>query len=593
MATDNRYRQEIQILRDYSNSSGTIEQYELLFHRVKKSIEQIDVINEESEEAPIIPVRFMKLVYFKETPEFPFTSSDKWKILGLILKTRGLSRWLSFNFFSSHIKELERSYFLSRIALFRIMLKNKEIIQKQIGQHIRYLSDLEDIDNVPTVTQNDYFRAISGVKMILPDVSILSTHDNFQIDVKAMAKRTSEMEQAPSDLIPRLMKHNAKSFLLLLLEFNISEELLQYIKRTYLDAHTYLDTHVALKTVRLARADLTFDEIAIEQNFELTGEVVDDVEVWHQRFLVKGNSLLEFDVAGSHRLPFVAGHWQYTVASEVESDKVFIQTPLVTEKEIGEAIFLSNRADENWFHLLLDTLPRYLFLKDLPDKIPVLIRGDLPVTTKEFLYKILNRPIIELPSNSRVRVRKLHLLAARSTCFDTINEEVDVQVKFSPAVLKLLVEWIKISLDISRIPAASTRAYFRRSSRQRRAINFQKIERVAESRGLNVIEDNEVLYRNQVEIFSGLKLAVIPGGAMLANMIFMKPGGAILCLRGSRQNDLELWRKLADAVGLNSFEVVGPATYYGRNALQRDHSNYYIFPTKFLRTLSAVMHSNT
>ena len=124
-------------------------------------------------------------------------------------------------------------------------------------------------------------------------------------------------------------------------------------------------------------------------------------------------------------------------------------------------------------------------------------------------------------------------------------------------------------------------------------MNALKIEKIAKSKGLTVIEDNELLYRNQVGIFSGLKLAVIPGGAMLANMIFMQPGGAILCLRGSRQNNLELWRKLADAVGLDYFEVVGPATYHGRNALQRDHSNYYIFAAKFRRTLSVVMRSIT
>jgi len=41
MATDNRYRQEIQILEEYSNCRGTIERYEFLFHRVQDSVQQI------------------------------------------------------------------------------------------------------------------------------------------------------------------------------------------------------------------------------------------------------------------------------------------------------------------------------------------------------------------------------------------------------------------------------------------------------------------------------------------------------------------------------------------------------------------------
>ena len=165
MATDNRYRQEIQILTNYSHGSGTIEEYELLFGLIEASIEPIEVDEQEvsGESAPAIPIRFKKLVYFAEGTEIPLNSADKWKILGLILKTRGLSRWLSFNFFSSQIRELERSYFLSRVALFRMMFKDREIIKKQIEMHIRYLSDLEEVDSAPTVSQNDYLRAISGV----------------------------------------------------------------------------------------------------------------------------------------------------------------------------------------------------------------------------------------------------------------------------------------------------------------------------------------------------------------------------------------------------------------------------------------------
>lgn len=593
MAMNDHYRLEIQILNEYSKGGGSAEQYELLFKRTEASLEINEVQNEFIEDAQVSPIHFKKLVYFKEQTDIPCTATDKWRILRLIMKTRGLSRWLSFNFFSLNIKELEKSYLLSRITLFRVLFNNRDIIENHLEKHIRYLDELDDLHDIQTVTHNDYFRAISGVKMELPTLSILSTQGDFQPNIKSKVKQKLRVERRHPDLIPRLMNHNAKAFLNLLLEYKISEGLSLYLKRNYPDARSYIDSHVVLKAVRMTRADLTFDEIARELEFELTGDVIQDVDIWHQRFLVKGDTLFEFDAAGSHRLPFVAGHRQYTLASEVDREKVLIQKPVVFENDIDEAIFLSNRADENWFHLLLDTLPRYLFLRNLSPKIPVLIREDLPVTTKEFLYKVLNRTIIELPSNSRIKVGKLHLLAARSTCFDTVNDEVVAQVKFSPAILRLLVHWIKSSLDDSPTFEVPTTAYFRRSSRQRRVINFQKIEQEGTSKGLTIIEDDEALYRNQVKIFSQLQLAVIPGGAMLANMIFMRPGTAILCLRSFRQNDLELWRKLADAVGLNYFEVVGLASYYGRNALQRDHSNYYIFPLKFRRILSVVMQSIT
>jgi hypothetical protein len=274
-------------------------------------------------------------------------------------------------------------------------------------------------------------------------------------------------------------------------------------------------------------------------------------------------------------------------------DKVFIKAPVSEIQSIPEAIFLSNRADENWFHLLMDTLPRYLFLKDLAPQIPVLIRADLPLTTKEFLHKVLGRQIVELSPNSIVNAEKLHLLAARSTCFDSISDENETQVSFSPLIIKMLVEWIGESLGVMQVNNAMSSGFFKRGSRQRRILNSGRIEKEALKKGLQIIEDNENTYRNQISIFSRLRFAVIPGGAMLANMIFMKPGSTVLCLRGSRQNDLDLWKKLAEAVGLNYFEIAGPPSYHGRNKLQRDHSNYFISSRKFRRTLSEVMRSIT
>lgn len=599
MAREQRYRQEIQILSDYSNGVGGLDQYLHLYDKVQeftKAIEPKAPIKPQEATSETRVIHFRKLVYFQEATEIPLRSAETWRILGLILRTRGLIRWLSFNFFSLEIEELERSYFLSRFALFRMMLRHREIIKTQIQLHVRYLAEIENHDSVLTVTQNDYFRAISGVKMHLPDVAILSTQGNFQPEASKIGTvmlKINWKDKKVSTLVSRLMEHDAKALLQLLLEFGVSDPLLQYMERNYPDARVYLDSQSSLKVVRMDNADRTFDQIAAAQGFHLKGDILENIEVWHQRFLLKEQILFEFDGAGSHRLPFVAGHWQYTIGSKIENEKVFINHPISREEPIPEAIFLSNRADENWFHLLLDTLPRYLFLKDLPPEIPVLIREDLPITTKEFLYQILDRPIIELRSNSNLMVKKLHLLAARSTCFDSISDEIDLQVSFSPIVIKLLVEWIKESQAGLQFNATANSVYFTRSSRQRRILNSQKIEKIVLAMGLEIVEDNESLYRNQVAIFSSLKMAAIPGGAMLANMIFMQPGSYILCLRSSRQNDLELWRKLAAAVELNYFEVTGPPSYHGTNILQRDHSNYLISSRKFRRILSEVMRFTT
>lgn len=588
MARDQRYRQELQVLSNYSSGLVDLESFRLLYDSINSSLDLQSVPLDE----PEMPIRFKKLIYFRDATDLSLSNLELISIVLLIFRTRGLSRWLSFNLFSKEIKELEQSYFLSRMSLLLLLFHERKKGFDLVHKHVRYLEDLDNPETALTITQNDYFSAISGVKMILPKVAILSTQSNFKLPSTTQSNfklPSTKMNQ----LIPILMESNAKAFLQLLLEYGLNERILNYLEHNYPDARVYLKSQMSFTVSRLPNADLSFDEILAKEGANFLGEIAEDVEIWHQRFLVKKETLFEFDGAGSHLLPFVAGHWQYTTGSKTDRNRVFLSEPIFKVEPIEEAIFLSNRADENWFHLLLDTLPRYLFLKNLSPSIPVLIREDLPATTREFLHKILERPIIELTPNSRLKIKKLHFIAARSTCFDSLTHEVDAQVKFSPKVIHQLVEWIQASLKDSLDLGPLELAFFKRNSRQRRILDTSKIEGVAKSENLEIIEDNEDLYRNQVAIFSKLKMGVIPGGAMLANMVFMKPGSTILCLKSSRQADLELWKKLAEAVGLNYFEVTGTPSYHGRNTLQRDHSNYYISPRKFRRILVEVTRSKT
>jgi len=573
-----RYRRAKKILSNFSSGLIDIEQCNSLYNVIEGLLSHQQVIVERK------PVHFKKLIYSKECIQRPVSNQEILKIIFLIIKTRGLIRWLSFNLLSSQIAQLESSYFLSRFSLFRILLRNNTIVVEQIRNHLQWVSEVENPTKILSVTQNDYFSAISGVKMSLPTLSILSVQGNFRPE--------PQEKVMVSDLIPQLMHLNARALLQLLLEFGVSQNVSEYMGRNYPDAKAFLDSQIPLTTFRMENANKTFDEISGTRGNVKT-DVLEDIEIWHQRFLIKNQILFEFDAAGSHQLPFVAGHWQYTMRSKMDQNKVFINEPIAQDDYIPEAIFLSGRADENWFHLLLDTLPRYLSFDKLPADLPVLIREDLPPTTKEFLRQIIKRPLVELQSNSRQSVGKLHLIAARSTCYDSISSDVSEQVIFSPQTIRLLADWILDSTKKRTPIKVSSSAYFRRSSRQRRILNDNQIEKVVTDKVLQIVDDNLDLYRNQVSLFSNLKIAVIPGGAMLANMIFMKPNSTILCLRSSRRNDLELWKKLAAAVQINYYEVTGPPSYFGKNQLQRDHSNYLISSRKFRRILSEVMQSIT
>jgi hypothetical protein len=89
-----------------------------------------------------------------------------------------------------------------------------------------------------------------------------------------------------------------------------------------------------------------------------------------------------------------------------------------------------------------------------------------------------------------------------------------------------------------------------------------------------------------VKVFHDAKFVVASGGAVLANIIFMKPGTKVLVLRSWRGKKIKLWEDLSKSVNLKYFEVKGFPTYWGFSFLRSLHSDYYISPKKLRRILS-------
>jgi hypothetical protein len=72
----------------------------------------------------------------------------------------------------------------------------------------------------------------------------------------------------------------------------------------------------------------------------------------------------------------------------------------------------------------------------------------------------------------------------------------------------------------------------------------------------------------------------------------MEKGSTITVLRSSRDSNLRLWEKLAQACGIDFNEVVGVPTYFGPKTLARQHSNYFL-PLRRLKVILSRRKSNS
>jgi hypothetical protein len=353
------------------------------------------------------------------------------------------------------------------------------------------------------------------------------------------------------------------------------------------DFQELLNSRASLEIVFHPQSHETFDQRLRNSVLDVQDKFM-DVEIWHQRFIVKDNTWFLIDSTCSPRLKFVAGHWQFLEQNDVEQHRVEMLRPRDTSMvTVDEAIFLMGRVDENWYHLLLDTLPRYLLLRGIDPEVPVLIRGDLPQTSKTLVERLVEREIIYVQPEDLVFVKTLYFVAARSTVYDSPPGKNQDRVSYSPVIIQKQREWILQSFPIKKSHVYPVRMFLSRRASYRNLLNMDAVSRLLKRNDFQVVEPDESFYLNQARFFSEAKTIFSPGGAVLANIIFMRRGSRVVSIRSWRGSDVPLWKLLSEACEVNHSEVVGIPSYFGFKTLLRAHSNYYVPLNRIKKELSA------
>jgi hypothetical protein len=402
--------------------------------------------------------------------------------------------------------------------------------------------------------------------------------------------RKKYLEFIPSDKIrqtdlDRFISWNTNIFI----EFARSNKL-DNITNEYLRSNYYLLFVEINKYIRLEYVNHELSYFSLDYLLQKNGldsfETILDGEILHQRFISVKNRIINFDATMFPTQKFIAGVWPFSYRDKKNLGIQQLLAPSQTSVNLSEAIFLIGRCDENWYHFLLDTVPRLLFFENIPAHVPILIRSDLPSTTKEFLRKLTSRNVIEVMPEETFKVSKLYVCPGRSTVFDSAAPKGLQRVEFSPIILNLFRRKVLDSLGVSSDSHKQSRITFERNSATRNNLNPSSTKRVLQDFTFQTLPLNVKFFQEQVQVFHNANFVVAPGGAVLANIIFMKPGTKVLVLTSWNNRKLKLWKDLSESFNLKYMEVKGFPVYWGFNYLRKIHSNYYISPRKLRRILS-------
>ena len=383
-----------------------------------------------------------------------------------------------------------------------------------------------------------------------------------------------DLDKRKNFLIKEISEHESKLFWRILSEIG-SSDLEKYLLKTPMIS-TFLTSHKRLKCALDVNSELTLDQVFESQKPIRT---IRNAEIWHAIHIVKDGFWIIKDITEHPKQEFVAGHSHF---ASKNTQEVILAIPSGKTVNIESGFLLTKRCDENWYHFLLDLIPQVVFLKNLPMRTKIIVRDDLPETAKAIL-KFLQLNTIFISANSKVFVKALYYIPHRSSIFDT-----PVRIGNHPRVLFSEKSILKLRDRLKNFESENTKEdgrgnfFVMREGKYRNCINLNDVEQVLVNQGFRKFGSEKKYFKNQFKLFRTSDTIVLSGGAMAANMIFMKENASALVLGSWRSASLGLWSDLGRILGVKVIEVKGIPTNFSLNYSRRLHSNFFV-PKVLLR----------
>jgi capsular polysaccharide biosynthesis protein len=280
------------------------------------------------------------------------------------------------------------------------------------------------------------------------------------------------------------------------------------------------------------------------------------------------DGLIVYEESADPSADFVAGQWETIFGSAAHPELALLRERPPGEGSIETGILLSGRNDSNWFHWLIEYLPRVIMADQSIDAtIPLLITNRIPATGLEALATLTSRPVIEIDASVSQRVNTLLVVAPPVQILDTTKVPWQDGLSMNPAPLLAMREAWRISSH----ERPTRRVFLRRNSPHRGLLNEAALAKIAEKHGLEIVDPGSLNFAKQVELFSSAELLVGASGAVMANYLLLSAGSRVIGLTSEGLSDFILPAAIASVAGATFTYLTGKPTQTLDQAADRNH----------------------
>jgi capsular polysaccharide biosynthesis protein len=267
-------------------------------------------------------------------------------------------------------------------------------------------------------------------------------------------------------------------------------------------------------------------------------------------------------ITGRNDLVWELSH--YFGANHPKQHPVFANPfPPEPDEVPGRLGVLASRGDANYYHFLIDVLPRVGVLEQAPG-IEAPERWYVPASTP------VQRELLDLMGITEgKRIDSNEVPHVRAECLVVPGLPSVVKEKNPPWVVGFLRDRLMKRITPPR-PEDRRRIYITRTAgaNNRAVVNEPELMRQLEKRDFEIVDPSTLSATGQIEIFSSASVIVCGHGAALANLVFARPGAAVVELFPAGDVLPDYWR-LASSAGvtyryLSAWPPAGRKSHRGR-----------------------------
>jgi hypothetical protein len=320
------------------------------------------------------------------------------------------------------------------------------------------------------------------------------------------------------------------------------------------------------KTIYLPDSFINFDFVKQEfRNCKVTGTGL----------VIKNRTLFLLDRGANPTKGFVSGTWPYLTASNLNTSICDLRNLEKIQFDIGFGYDLLGRNAANYFHSLIEYLPKILFSVD--SKSTLIINSEYPNAIKQAISILneMNCSVIEIDRKHVVNVRRLTSQSLPTSFYDSLAiphlKSMSFNIESLNSIRDLLLRRVGKPLFSNKL------ILDRDQNTARSAKNFESLVSRLEDSSFQLIKMHELNLLEQINAFHFADTIVGVGGAHFANLIFSKPNQQVFCITSEGPAFWPGFQQLCAIFGLEFTGIMGKLqNLHFDSALDKYHGNFIV-----------------